>query len=166
MLANFAKRCFATAKPYRVLGVQQIAIGGTSKAALQNLWCNIFGLDTLHSFESPKENVKEDVLRCGKGPMAVEVDIMEPYDPNKSPKVNNPPLNHIGLWIDDLPACVKYLTEQGVRFTPGGIRKGASGYDITFVHPKGKAPSPLCGEGVLIELVQAPKEVIEFYDKL
>ena len=149
-----------------MLGVQQIAIGGTSKAALQNLWCNIFGLDTLHSFESPKENVKEDVLRCGKGPMAVEVDIMEPYDPNKSPKVNNPPLNHIGLWIDDLPACVKYLTEQGVRFTPGGIRKGASGYDITFVHPKGKAPSPLCGEGVLIELVQAPKEVIEFYDKL
>ena len=166
IFANFAKRCFATAKPYRVLGVQQIAIGGTSKAALQNLWCNIFGLDTLHSFESPKENVKEDVLRCGKGPMAVEVDIMEPYDPNKSPKVNNPPLNHIGLWIDDLPACVKYLTEQGVRFTPGGIRKGASGYDITFVHPKGKAPSPLCGEGVLIELVQAPKEVIEFYDKL
>ena len=88
------------------------------------------------------------------------------YDPNKSPKVNNPPLNHIGLWIDDLPACVKYLTEQGVRFTPGGIRKGASGYDITFVHPKGKAPSPLCGEGVLIELVQAPKEVLEFYDKV
>lgn len=98
--------------------------------------------------------------------MAVEVDIMEPYDPNKSPKVNNPPLNHIGLWVDDLPACVKSLTEQGVRFTPGGIRKGASGYDITFVHPKGKAPSPLSGEGVLIELVQAPKEVIEFYNKL
>ena len=166
MIANFAKRAFATAKPYRILGVQQIAIGGTSKAALQNLWCNIFGLENLHSFESPKENVKEDVLRCGKGPMAVEVDIMEPYDPNKSPKVNNPPLNHIGLWVDDLPACVKSLTEQGVRFTPGGIRKGASGYDITFVHPKGKAPSPLSGEGVLIELVQAPKEVIEFYDKL
>ena len=110
--------------------------------------------------------MKEDVLRCGKGPMAVEVDIMEPYDPNKSPKVNNPPLNHIGLWVDDLPACVKSLTAQGVRFPPGGIRKGASGYDITFVHPKGKAPSPLSGEGVLIELVQAPKEVIEFYDKL
>ncbi|KAK8826081.1 lactoylglutathione lyase [Blastocystis sp. ATCC 50177/Nand II] len=166
MFANVAKRAFATGKPYRILGVQQIAIGGTSKAALQNLWCNIFGLENLHSFESPKENVKEDVLRCGKGPMAVEVDIMEPYDPNKSPKVNNPPLNHIGLWVDDLPACVKSLTEQGVRFTPGGIRKGASGYDITFVHPKGKAPSPLSGEGVLIELVQAPKEVIEFYDKL
>ena len=104
--------------------------------------------------------------RCGKGPMAVEVDIMEPYDPNKSPKVNVPPLNHIGLWIDDLPACVKYLQEKGVRFTPGGIRKGAAGYDVTFIHPKGKEPNPLSGEGVLIELVQAPKEVIEFYDKL
>ena len=51
--------------------------------------------------------------------------------------------------------------EQGVRFTPGGIRKGASGYDVCFIHPKGNAEFPLCGEGVLIELVQAPAEVIE-----
>lgn len=110
--------------------------------------------------------MKEDILRCGKGPMAVEVDIMEPYDPAKSPKVNVPPLNHIGLWIDDLPACVKYLQEKGVRFTPGGIRKGAAGYDVTFIHPKGKDPNPLSGEGVLIELVQAPQNVIEYYEKL
>ena len=100
--------------------------------------------------------MKEDILRCGKGPMAVEVDIMEPYDP----------ANHIGLWIDDLPACVKYLQEKGVRFTPGGIRKGAAGYDVTFIHPKGKDPNPLSGEGVLIELVQAPQNVIEYYEKL
>ena len=53
-----------------------------------------------------------------------------------------------------------WLTEQGMRFTPGGIRKGASGYDVCFLHPKGNDVSPRSGEGVLIELVQAPDDVI------
>ena len=40
-----------------------------------------------------------------------------------------------------------------MRFAPGGIRKGAAGFDITFLHPKGNEESPIGGEGVLIELV-------------
>jgi len=91
---------------------------------------------------------------------------VQPIDASKSPKVHEPQLNHIGLWIDDLPAAVKWLQGKGVRFTPGGIRKGASGFDITFIHPKGNEASPLSGEGVLIELVQAPKEVIDAFGKL
>ena len=85
---------------------------------------------------------------------------------NKKPKtslsqVHIPPLNHIGLWIDNLPAAVTWMESQGVRFTPGGIRKGASGHDVTFIHPKGNEKCPIGGGGVLIELVQAPKEVVE-----
>ena len=85
---------------------------------------------------------------------------MQPLDPDARPKVHDPALNHIGLWVDDLPAAVDWLTEQGMRFTPGGIRKGAAGHDIVFVHPKGNDATPLSGEGVLIELVQAPDDVI------
>jgi lactoylglutathione lyase len=85
---------------------------------------------------------------------------MQPLDPEKRPKVHEPPLNHIGLWIDDLHAAVAWLTEQGVRFAPGGVRKGAAGYDVCFIHPKGNEQSPIGGEGVLIELVQAPPDVI------
>ena len=51
--------------------------------------------------------------------------------------MHEPPLNHIGLWIDDLHAAVEWLTEAGVRFAPGGVRKGAAGYDVCFIHPKG-----------------------------
>ena len=58
------------------------------------------------------------------------------------------------------------LAKQGMRFAPGGIRKGASGYDICFIHPKGNETSPIGGEGVLIELVQAPPEVREALGKL
>jgi len=97
----------------------------------------------------------------GKGAAKVEVDLMQPVDPAKKPKVNDPQLNHIGLWVDDLAAAVAFLTKQGMRFTPGGIRKGAAGYDVCFIHPKASEQEPLCGEGVLIELVQAPPDVIK-----
>ena len=63
-------------------------------------------------------------------------------------------------WVDDLRAAYGWLQQQGVRFAPGGIRKGATGHDICFIHPKGDGQQPLSGEGVLIELVQAPPEVI------
>lgn len=85
---------------------------------------------------------------------------MQPLDPTKSPKVHEPTLNHVGLWVDDLDAAVKHLISGGVRFAPGGIRKGASGHNVAFIHPKGNADFPVGGQGVLIELVQAPPDVI------
>jgi lactoylglutathione lyase len=151
----------STPRPFRVLGIQQIAIGGPSKAALRSLWVELFGIPQTGTFRSERENVDEDILAVGHGAATVEIDLMEPIDPDKSPKVHDPRLNHIGLWIDDLAAAVAWLTEQGVRFTPGGIRKGAAGYDVCFIHPKGNDASPRSGEGVLIELVQAPPAVVE-----
>jgi lactoylglutathione lyase len=152
-------------RPFRVLGVQQIAIGGEDKTKLAKFWIDIMGLQKVSSFESEKENVNEDILSIGKGATAVEMDIMQPIDASKSPKVHEPKLNHIGLWIDDLAKAVEWLVSQGVRFTPGGIRKGAAGYDVCFIHPKGNEEFPLSSEGVLVELVQAPKDVIEALGK-
>ncbi len=57
--------------------------------------------------------------------------------------MDTPPLNHIGLWVDDLEAAVKHLTASGVRFTPGGIRKGAAGHNVVFIHPKVRVSPPL-----------------------
>ncbi len=150
----------AEARPFLVLGVQQLAIGGPSKAGLRRLWVDLFGLEQTGTFRSERENVDEDILVCGAGAARVEIDLMEPIDPDKSPKVHQPPLNHLGLWIDDLPAAVTWLSGRGVRFTPGGIRRGASGFDVCFIHPRGADDAPQGGEGVLIELVQAPPELI------
>ncbi len=147
-------------RPFRILGLQQIAVGGLDLGALRNLWVDTLGVEKVGDYESESENVREDILQLGSGPHAVEVDLMEPLDPESRPKVNDPALNHVGLWVDDLPAAVGWLDDQGMRFTPGGIRKGASGHDICFVHPKGNDEFPLSGEGVLIELVQAPDDVI------
>ena len=147
-------------RPFKILGIQQVAIGGDDKNKLARFWVDIMGLTKVKSFQSESENVDEDVLRIGEGPLAVEVDIMQPLDIERKPSVHEPKLNHIGLWIDDLQKAVDWLQQQGVRFTPGGVRKGASGYDICFIHPKGNEDFPLCSEGVLVELVQAPDEVI------
>ncbi|MCX7144724.1 MAG: VOC family protein [Sulfuritalea sp.] len=156
----------AAVRPFKVLGIQQIAIGGPSKDRLRKLWVDMFGLVVTGNFVSERENVDEDITAMGSGPFKVEVDLMQPLDPAKKPAVHEPPLNHVGLWIDDLPAAVDWLTAQGVRFAPGGIRKGAAGYDITFLHPKANEQFPIAGEGVLIELVQAPPDVIEAFARL
>jgi lactoylglutathione lyase len=147
-------------RPFRVLGVQQIAIGGPDKKRMQALWVDMLGLTLTGTFKSASENVDEDICAMGRGAHKVEVDLMQPLDPDKKPAVHTTPLNHVGLWIDDLPQAVQWLTAHGVRFAPGGIRKGAAGYDICFLHPKANEQFPIAGEGVLIELVQAPPEVI------
>jgi len=155
-----------SARPFKVLGVQQIAIGGPDKQRLRRLWVDVFGLEVTGTFRSERENVDEDICALGAGPLKVEVDLMQPLDPDKKPAVHTTPLNHVGLWIDDLPTAVKWLGERGVRFAPGGIRKGAAGFDICFVHPKGNEEFPVGGEGVLIELVQAPPEVVKAFSAL
>jgi lactoylglutathione lyase len=149
-----------TDRPFKVLGVQQVAIGAPDKQRLRALWVDLLGVPATGRFVSERENVDEDICTLGRGAHAVEIDLMQPIDPLKKPAVHATPLNHIGLWVDDLNAAVQWLEARGLRFAPGGIRRGAAGHDVCFVHPKGNDEFPLGGEGVLIELVQAPPEVI------
>tara|TARA_B100000809_G_scaffold128178_1_gene126265 strand:+ start:3286 stop:3744 length:459 start_codon:yes stop_codon:yes gene_type:complete len=146
-----------------VLGIQQIAVGGLDKQRLRGFWVDLLGLEYKDTFVSESENVDEDICVLGVGDLAVEVDLMQPLDTSKKPRVDSPALNHVGLWVDDLAAAVEWLTGHGLRFTPGGIRIGAAGYDVCFVHPKANSEFPKSAEGVLVELVQAPPRVIEAY---
>lgn len=153
-------------RPFKVLGLQQVAIGAENKNSLKTLWEEMLGLQYKSSFRSERENVDEDIFTLGQDLHKVEFDFMQPIDPNKKPAVHLTPLNHIGLWIDDLKLAVEWLTQRGVRFTPGGIRRGGDGHDIIFIHPKSNEEFPIAGSGVLIELVQAPQELIDSYKKI
>lgn len=153
----------ATELPFRVLGIQQIAIGAADRTSLRALWVDLLGLTSVSTFRSESENVDEEVLRIGEGPTSVEVDLMQPLNPERSPRVDKPALNHVGLWVSDIETAHQYLSDQGVRFAPGGIRQGASGHRVCFIHPKSSEAFPLAGSGVLIELVQAPREVLAFH---
>ena len=148
------------ARPFRVLGVQQIAVGGLQRTSLRHLWCDLLGVEQIGTYQSAAENVIEDILRVGPASAPVEIDLMQPLDPARAPRVHEPALNHVGLWVDDLRAAHAWLETRGVRFAPGGIRPGAAGHDVCFIHPKPSADKPESGQGVLIELVQAPADVV------
>ena len=153
-------------RPFRILGIQQIAVGALDKGRLRALWVDALGLPVTGHYVSERENVDEDIAVMGAAPLHCEVDLMQPLDATRKPAVHEPALNHVGLWVDDLPVAVEWLAARGVRFAPGGIRRGAAGHDICFIHPRGNDPSPVSGEGVLIELVQAPPEVISAFAAL
>jgi lactoylglutathione lyase len=155
-----------SARPFRILGVQQIAIGALAKQPLLDFWVGLLGLEVSGHFESAAENVSEAILELGVGAARVELDLMQPLDPSAKPKVHEPALNHLGLWVDDLAAAHAWLSARGVRFTPGGVRVGAAGHAVCFVHPKPSVEAPRSAEGVLLELVQAPEEVIEAFATL
>jgi lactoylglutathione lyase len=70
-------------RPFRVLGIQQVAIGGADKQRLRALWVDVLGLAVKGNFVSERENVDEDICALGSGPHAVEVDLMQPLDPER-----------------------------------------------------------------------------------
>ena len=80
----------ASQRPFKILGLQQIAIGSTDAESMKNLWVDVFGLPRVGSYKSEKENVSEDILKLGldgQDSVSVEVDLMQPLDEGRSPKV-------------------------------------------------------------------------------
>lgn len=150
-------------RPFRILGVHHIAIGHADLAKMRHLWGEVLGLPLGDTFTLAGENVVGSIARLEAGPYTVEVDLLQPLDAAAKPAPHLPPLNHVAFWVDHLSEAVAWLTAQGVRFAPGGIRAGANGRLMAFIHPKGNAEFPLGGEGVMIELVQAPAAIIEAY---
>lgn len=149
-----------TGRPFAVLGVQQVALGSSDRRQLRALWVDCLGLQPVSTYRSPAENVDEEILRLGVGLGAVELDLMEPVDPSARPVTHTPALHHFGLWVDALRPAAAWLVAHGVRLAPGGIRRGAAGHEVCFIHPRPSSWFPISGNGVLIELVQAPPELI------
>ena len=111
-------------RPFRILGLQQIAIGALSKQPLLELWSDLLGLEVRAEFESVSENVSEAILELGVGPTRVELDLMQPLDPDAKPKVHEPALNHVGLWVDDL-AAAQHRKDALIRAEPVSFVVGA-----------------------------------------
>jgi lactoylglutathione lyase len=147
-------------RPFKVLGIQQIALGSSDRNQLRKLWVELLGGESIGVHRAESENVDEEILKLGEGARSFEVDLMQSLDPSRKPRLDSPPLHHVGLWIDDLKAAYEWLGQKGVRFAPGGIRKGAAGHDVCFIHPKANEDFPVGGGGALLELVQAPADVI------
>jgi len=78
----------------------------------------LLGLEVTGTFRSERENVDEDICCLGSGASRVEVDLMEPLDPDGKASGPHDAAEPHGLWVDDLPRAVEWLTAQGLRFAP------------------------------------------------
>jgi len=68
---------FDDSRPFKILGIQQIAIGAEDKAELEHLFCNLLGLKKSGNFRSEKENVDETLCSLGSGDARVQIDLMQ-----------------------------------------------------------------------------------------
>jgi Glyoxalase/Bleomycin resistance protein/Dioxygenase superfamily len=104
-----------TARPFNVLGVQQIALGSRDRRALRTLWVDCLGLTPASTYTSAVENVDEEILSVGLGLGRVEVDLMQPVDEAARPTIHEPALHHVGLWIDALHSAVAGVARRAAH---------------------------------------------------
>ena len=75
-------------RPFKILGVQQIAIGHPRRPRCAGCGSTCSACQSVGTYRSERENVDEDILSIA----GVEIDLMEPVDAAKSPKVHEPRL--------------------------------------------------------------------------
>lgn len=125
--------------------IDHIGIAVNSLEAAIPVFRALLGENTTGRESVPSEEV--DIAFFGTGPGRVE--LLEGHGPS-SPVSRfvarrGPGLHHVCFSVPDLPAAIARLAESGVHPIPPGIRRGAGGSEVAFLHPRD------CG-GVLVEL--------------
>jgi lactoylglutathione lyase len=154
-----------------VLGIQQVSVAGPPNAAYQmrHFWGDLMELGPpVHTYQSAHENVHSEVVPLGpKTKAQTRLSMITALDETKKPKIQARALHHVGLWVDDLPQCVEWLQGKGVNFILDSKSKkpirspGPMGWDVAFINPKTSPEFPISGCGVLIQLVQAPADMLK-----
>lgn len=80
------------------------------------------------------------------------VELLEPTSPDSAVgrflDRNGPGIHHVCLRVDDVEAAVERATSGGADLVPPGIRTGAGGRPVAFLHPGSTG-------GVLVELTES-----------
>lgn len=97
----------------------------------------------------PGEGVRVTFFGRGAG----RVELLEPTGPD-SPIArfldrHGPGLHHLCLRVPDVEEAVRRARAVGAEVIPPGIREGAGGRRVAFLHPRSAG-------GVLLELTEAP----------
>ena len=76
--------------------------------------------------------------------------------------------NFISLWVDKLNEVEGYLKQQRVPYSSEGIVQGPEGHDVLVIPPSDDGSSieffNLCDNPTMVELVQAPPDVIKEFE--
>lgn len=127
--------------------IDHIGIAVNSIEADAPLYAALLGSSASGEEEVPAEQVR--VAFFGDGPGRVE--LLEPTSPD-SPvgrflARHGPGLHHLCLRVDDISGAIERARERGAELLPPGIREGAGGHRVAFLHPRSAG-------GVLIEVTE------------
>ncbi|MFQ5679130.1 MAG: methylmalonyl-CoA epimerase [Gemmatimonadota bacterium] len=129
--------------------VDHIGIAVRSLEAAIPLYRALLGAEPSGTEELASEGVR--VAFFGHGPGRVE--LLEPIDPSSSfarfLARRGPGVHHVCLRVDDVERAVGRARADGAELVSPGIRRGAEGRRVAFLHPRSSG-------GVLLELAEEP----------
>lgn len=127
--------------------IDHIGIAVNSLAEAVPLWSGLLGENAAAVEEVPGEGVRVAFFGTGAG----RVELLEPTDPTSAVarhlERRGPGVHHVCVRVRDLDAALESAAEAGVEPVPPGVRTGAEGRRVAFLHPRDVG-------GVLTELVE------------
>lgn len=129
--------------------IDHVGIAVNSLEEAVPLWREILGEPPAGREEVEGEQVR--VAFFGEG--AGRVELLEPTGPDSAVarhlERRGEGVHHVCLRVDDLEAAVGRAVDAGAELIPPGVREGAGGHRVAFLHPRTTG-------GVLLELSEAP----------
>jgi len=131
--------------------IDHIGIAVKSLAEALPVWTALLGIDADGEEEVPSEQVRVAFFGSDAG----RIELLEATGP-ESPIARfidsrGPGVHHVCLRVTDLEAALSRARHSGLEPIAPGIREGAGGHRVAFLHPRGTG-------GVLLELTEAPAE--------
>lgn len=131
--------------------IDHIGIAVKSLAEALPVWTALLGINADGEEEVPYEQVRVAFFGSDTG----RIELLEATGP-ESPiaqfiEKRGPGVHHIALRVADLEAALDRARRFGLDPIAPGIREGAGGHRVAFLHPRDTG-------GVLTELTEAPAE--------
>ena len=121
-------------RPFKILGLMEVAFAGMKKEEINWFWKDIMGLTYIRETKFEVQNLQEHIYSSGTLNSRLEIDLISTIKEMEGKNQVTSPFNHIGLWVDDLLKFVNYLKLKNIN-TIGGINKSPEGYDVVFINP-------------------------------
>ena len=125
--------------------IDHIGIAVNSLADSVPVYTSLLGQNPAGEEEVPSESVRVAFFGSGSG----RVELLEPTTPESTIarflERRGPGIHHVCFAVADVEAAARRAEEAGLSLIPPGIRIGAGGKRVAFIHPGTTG-------GVLIEL--------------
>ena len=131
--------------------INHIAIAVKDLDQATKFYQNTLGLPLSSVEVVAEQKTKVVFLKIGES----DIELVQPAEPgsplDKFLETRGPGIHHICLEVDDIEAEIKSLLDKGAVMIDQKPRLGAHHSKVAFIHPKSS-------NGILIELVELPKE--------